>query len=528
MTRADRRWLLAFTLVVFFATLVPYGLGFATQGEEWVFTGFFFGVEDGNSYLAKMMRGWLGDWLFRSPYSSAPQAGLPALLPYVWLGKLTTPAGQHTQFLILFQIFRLVGVAVAACGTYAFAAVFFAEVRLRRWTVALSLLGGGLGWLLVLLGQAGLMGSLPLDYISPETFGFLSLYGLPHLAAARGLLLWGLAAYLRAASPVPRFDQAGLLAGLGWLALAFLQPLTVVVGGLVVALHLGVTAVLARRGLAGFGWPEWKATFRRAFWLGLPALPVMLWTVAAFARDPYAQAWTAQNTLPSPPPLHYLLGYALLLPFAAMGVRPLWRSDRWRAALVFAWLAVFPIFVYAPINVQRRMAEGVFTALAVTALAAFRARPNWRKAWLAPVFFTTVFLLLGGMLATSGCPAPPVYRPAGEIRAFEEFREYIPPNAVVLADFDTSNALPAWLPVRVVTGHGPESLGGAVLRAQVETLARGQMEPGEIEPFLREHHIGYLFWTLPDSTSGAWNPADVAYLEFVAQSGEYWLYAVRP
>jgi hypothetical protein len=527
MTRADRRWLLAFALAVFLVTLVPYGLGFANQGDEWAFTGFFFGVEDGNSYLAKMMRGWAGDWLFRSPYSSAPQAGLPALLPYVWLGKLTTPVNQHAQFVILFQLFRLAGIAVAAWGTQRFAAVFFEDRATRRWVVALSLLGGGLGWLLALTGQGGLLGSLPLDYLSPEAFGFLGVYGLPHLAAARGLLLAGLAAYLEAGETPAGLDRPGLAAGLGWLALAFLQPLTVVVGALVVGLHLGVTAALAGQGAAGFGWAAWRGAFRRAGWLGLPALPVMVWTVVAFARDPYAQAWTAQNRLPSPHPLHYLLGYALLLPFAAAGARPLWRASRWRAALVFAWLAALPLLVYLPINVQRRMAEGAFAALATLALAAFPARRNWHKGWLAPAFFTTAFLWLGGALAVTGRPATPIFRPAAEVRAFAAFRDILPPDAVVLADFDTSNALPAWLPARVVTGHGPESLGGEEMRAQVEALMRGQMPPGEIEGFLRAHGVEYLLWE-DGAAAGDWEPGEAPYLELMAESGGIRLLAVRP
>ncbi|TAK11515.1 MAG: hypothetical protein EPO32_11750 [Anaerolineae bacterium] len=528
MNRAERRWLLVFTLIVFLVTLIPYGLGFANQDENRVFTGFFIGVEDGNSYLAKMMRGWMGDWLFRSPYSSADQAGLPALLPYVWLGKLTTPTNQHTQFLILFQALRLVGIGIAVWGTYRFASVFFKELYLRHWVVGLSLLGGGLGWLLALIGQGDLLGSLPLDYISPEAFGFLSVYSLPHLAAARGLLLFGLAAYLRTPQESGSLDRDGLRAGLGWLALSLLQPLTVVVGGLVVALHLCVTGVLAWRGVEGFGWPRWRGALRCALWLGLPPLPVMLWTVLAFARDPYAQAWTAQNILTTPHPLHYLLGFAILLPFVALGLRPLWSADRWRAALVFGWLAVVPLLIYIPIPVQRRLAEGVFAVLAVAALAAFQARPSWKPALLSPAFLTTLFLLLGGTFTTSGPSGTPVFRSAAEVRAFEAFRDFIPPDSVVLASYDTSNALPAWLPVRVVTGHGPESLGGREFRNVAERLMLGRMDPDDIEPFLIEQHIDYIFWKPLATPTGAWDPADASYLQSVATSGKYVLYAVNP
>ena len=38
--------------------------------------GFIFAVEDGNSYIAKMLSGVQGAWLFRTPYTSMQQGGV--------------------------------------------------------------------------------------------------------------------------------------------------------------------------------------------------------------------------------------------------------------------------------------------------------------------------------------------------------------------------------------------------------------------------------------------------------------------
>lgn len=539
MNRATRRWLLAFTLIVFLVTFIPYGLGFANQDERYVFSGFILGVEDGNSYLAKMMRGWMGDWLFRSPYSPVEQAGLPALLPYVWLGKLTTPEYQHTQFLILFQLFRLLGIAIAAWGTFKFAAVFFDDEHHRHWVVVLSLLGGGLGWLIVIPGTIALE-ELPLDFISPEAFGFLGLYTVPHLATARGLLLAGLAAYLRATPSSGWTDSEGLTAGMWWFVLALMQPLTVVVGGLVVIAHLGITALLTWRGAEGFDLSRWRAAFRRAFWLGLPALPLMLWTVIAFGRDPYAQAWTAQNILPSPHPVYLLLVFALILRYALAGLRPLWQADSWRAALVFCWLAIVPVLIYIPIPVQRRLAEGVFAALAVAVIAVFRTRPEWKFIRLAPVFVTTGLLIIGGALfGQSKSPRLGIYQRVSEVRAFEKLRSVIPPDSVVLANYGTSNVMPAWLPVRVVTGHGPESLVPSGNTCFVNALMYGVGDSDDVTMYLVQQRVEFIFWSPnyyidlsiipcwyhpPDRT---WHPEDLPYLEFVASTGPYELYRLK-
>ena len=76
VTRQERRWVFNFAIVVLIITSLPYVLGYWAQNDEWVFSGFVFGVEDGNSYIAKMLNGAAGDWLFRTPYTAYPQQGM--------------------------------------------------------------------------------------------------------------------------------------------------------------------------------------------------------------------------------------------------------------------------------------------------------------------------------------------------------------------------------------------------------------------------------------------------------------------
>ena len=102
----SRKWVLIWAGIVFGITFIPYLLGFAIQGEDWRFSGFVFGVEDGNSYIAKMINGANGDWLFRTPYTTLKQPGILAFIPYLLLGKLSAGLGQHEQLLALFQGFR--------------------------------------------------------------------------------------------------------------------------------------------------------------------------------------------------------------------------------------------------------------------------------------------------------------------------------------------------------------------------------------------------------------------------------------
>ncbi len=101
----ERKTALIVAVIVSILTILPYLIGFISQGEEWRFTGFVVGVEDGNSYLAKMLSGAAGNWLFRSPYSSSPQKGVIAFLPYILLGKITSGPAQHEQLIVIVSIF---------------------------------------------------------------------------------------------------------------------------------------------------------------------------------------------------------------------------------------------------------------------------------------------------------------------------------------------------------------------------------------------------------------------------------------
>jgi len=107
VTHAERRWVMIFATIVMLITTIPYLVGYASQGQEWRFTGFIFGVEDGNSYIAKMLLGSSGSWMFRTPYTASYQRGVIAFLPYILLGKLAQGSGVHEQLVALYHLFRI-------------------------------------------------------------------------------------------------------------------------------------------------------------------------------------------------------------------------------------------------------------------------------------------------------------------------------------------------------------------------------------------------------------------------------------
>jgi hypothetical protein len=527
---------LIFAAVVMLITSVPYVLGYVVQDEDWRFTGFVISVEDGNAFIGKMLSGSVGEWLFRTPYTATPQRGFLIFLPYILLGKLVQPTDAHEPLVALYHLFRIGAGGLAILATYQFISLFVAKTIYRRIGLALSTLGGGLGWLLVALGKQQWLGFLPLDFYSPESFGFLSLYAYPHYALARALLLWGLAAYLRA---TVRLDSSrslargGLKVGLLWLLAGLAQPLTGMVVIAIVGLYLLALAawqgwLAARR--KEVHWPGFRDRVLLAVWAGIPPAPFVLYNLASTRLDPFLKMWTEQSPFPSPHPLHYLLAYALVLPFAVPGARQLWREKEWSAKLPVVWAICLPILAYAPVSVQRRLPEGVWVALVILALKGLGSstRPATRR-WAAMLllsFPSTLLLLVGGILEVAD-PGQTIYRPADEVAAFQALSGQTQRDTVVLSSYESGNALPAWAPVFVVVGHGPESVGYSRLMPRVEAFYKDGTADSERLELLTELGVDYVFWGPHEKALGGWDPSTADYLSQFHRSGDYFLFSVR-
>lgn len=523
MSAQERAWVLKFSVLVGLVLTVPYLLAFRAQGTDWVFSGFLFGVQDGNSYIAKMMQGSAGAWLFRSPYSTVDQAGVLAFLPYLLLGKLAAGQALHEQLVGLYHLFRLAATVVVAFGTYRLAAEYLSEANDRRWVTAVAVLGGGLGWLIALLQPPGhWLGSLPLDFISPESFGFLAVFGLPHLAIARGLGLLGLVVYLAA----HRDGQWGWRAGLALLLTALFQPITAVTFCLLIAMH---QLALAGKYLGHASAREWLAGLRAPVGAAAVVSPYLIYLSYRFSVDPYLATWTEQNRILSPHPAHYLAAYLILLPAALWGLLLLARRGRDRDLLPVVWAILFPVLAYAPHPVQRRLPEGIWVVLAVAAALAIRSwiqsergRMAARGLVFAALLPTSAVLYLGASL-TANLTHPPTFLPVEQVQAYRWIRGHSPPGAAVLASFETSNALPAYAPVQVPIGHGPESANLEELRIQVEGIFTESLDPERVVEFLTQHGIDLLLAGPPEQAlSGSHSPPPYPDLWELKYDGSGW------
>jgi len=516
VTRREWGWAAVFALVVMALTTVPYLVAAASQNSNWRFGGFLLAVEDGNTYIAKMGEGARGAWLFTLPYSTEPQRGVLVYSFYLLLGRLAGP--NHDAQVIVYHTARMAFGAGLLLASYLFLAEFLPRVWQRRLGLTLVAIGGGLGWLVAILFPAGLLGSLPVDLISPEAFSYLVLFGFPHLAAARALFLLAVLAFWRGRA---------VLAGLALMGVSLIQPVPVLVMWAVVGVYLALSWWW-RRGRGAR--TAWYCELRTAIVLVALSAPFVLYTTYVLSADPVMRQWSAQNQLPSPSPIHYLLAYGLWLVVAVPGWRVLWHRQPRLALLAGGWVAAVPVLLYIPVSVQRRLIEGVQLPLVVLVVLGLTVAARRQRRWLLPVVVglmapTAALLWLGAFLA-AGTPQEPIFHPADEVAAFAWLRQNATPGQAVLSAYQTGNVLPAYAPVVAYIGHGSETAFIASKLPRVTTFYRAATSEAERLSLLDDGRIAYVLFGPHERALGDFDPSTAPYLKLRDQNGDYAVYEV--
>ncbi len=547
VTRREWRNALIWALALMALTTIPYLACAASGGDEWAFGGSVLGVEDGNSYLAKMRQGARGEWLFHIVYTSEAHEGALLFLPYILMGKIAAVFADPTSpelvnaMIVVFHAARLVFGVLLVLVTYRLAAAFLPTPTTRLAATVIATAGGGLGWLLSLVGLGEAFGSPPIDFFVPEGYTFLILYHLPHLSLSRSLMLLGL--LLLFGPPSPFGSGAGGEGNMGWLPRALLAGLCWVGMGLCVPFYITVLYLIL--GVWGLGvWIKRRVFPWDLFWRAVVGasvtLPLLLYTAYHFTRNAVFAQWSAQNLLYSPHPFHYLAGYIALIIPALWGIRWAWQRRWTRDLLLVSWLVAAPLLVYLPVNVQRRLAEGVFAPLGILAAAGLRLlapqiarRLNLRRrrAWnlalgltLILVLPTSLFLLAGGTLQAVR-PGWPIFHAVDELAALDWLNADAPAGAVVLSSFETGNYLPARTDLRAFLGHGPETFRSEAKREIVEAFFTGAMSDEERATLFTEYSIAYVFYGPQEGAApGAPAPEWAAGLRVIYQDAGYTIY----
>jgi hypothetical protein len=142
---------------------------------------------------------------------------------------------------------------------------------------------------------------------------------------------------------------------------------------------------------------------------------------------------------------------------------------------------------------------------------------------LIPLALTNLFLVIGGVAVANG-RAWPLFHSGFQRAAFDWLAEKAP-GQVVLAAYETGNVLPAYAPVRVFVGHGPETVDSQAKQAALRRFF-GQSDDAFRRGLLQDYDIGYLLYGPAEHTLGDFEPDRVDYLQPVYDSDMVQIYRV--
>lgn len=326
-----------------------------TAGSDFQFGGFLLNPIDGNTYLAKMLEGWRGDWRFTLPFSAEPGRGAYIFTYYLFLGHAAK--WLNVSILFIYHLARLFSALFLVWAAWKFFGVTVSEKKWRSFSLLLALFGLGLGWVFL---PSGVIIS---DTWVAEAYPFLSAYTNAHFPLTIGLVLSLLAFEFE--QDFRRWKILPIIA-----ATALLGSLSPFSWGLMVAVLCGLLiweAVLIAQGdfhsadstrRVSFNFLEIPQNIRnlglKLIVIGGVGFPVVLYSYISIHHDPILAAWNAQNITLTPPIWDLMLAFSPALILAVPGIWHILRTKEEAGRMLVVWFLTSLILIYLPFDLQRR------------------------------------------------------------------------------------------------------------------------------------------------------------------------------
>ncbi len=538
---ARHEWRFAFVAATLAISLqqIPYAFGYARARPATEYQGLVLNVED-FSYHAIMAQGYAGAWQYHIRYTSEEHA--PAFIYgfYLALGHLARALG--ISVVAMWHAALIAFALILFVALYAFIAQFIRNVRARQFAYLLAIFGAGLDWFLFPWERLDIVGVAPIDFRMPEAHLFYSAMTYPHYSAAITLIL---AVFWLATRALERSDfRLAFLVSLANLALAIVFPFLIYLTAGVLGVYWLYRSFHAKQ-------IQWRAAFL-LFVAFLVPVPLLLGYAYTLATNSVLRIWNAQATTVSPNPLHYLLAYGAMLALAGLG----WRVPRdetnrspltirhmppvtRHTSLLWLWVLVVAILLYAPLNAQRRFVAGVQIPLAILAtrglfeialpriertraFAALAARPRYsregvrrllRVLFLVIISIANWVILLRLSLLTAIEQPDAFFRSRDEIAAVDWLRDNTPRDSIVLGAYWTGSFIPARAGNRVFVGQRYETVRFDEKQRASESFFDVTTSDAWRRDLLAQYHIAYVFYGARERDLGKFDPARVDYLE---------------
>ena len=135
--------------------------------------------------------------------------------------------------------------------------------------------------------------------------------------------------------------------------------------------------------------------------------------------------------------------------------------------------------------------------------------------------FPSTLIILIGSVSTALTVTEPVFRPVDEIKTYKFIENWDLERPIVLSSFETGNNLPAWIPARVVLGHGPESIGNNKIGEDLYISFSGGTNQSERFVIWEYYNVDYLFWGPLEMGQWDYKPWEMSELNQIYNEGDY-------
>lgn len=537
-----RIWVAGWITLVLLLSTIPYILGLLTAPPDTTFTGALINNMDTFSYYGKMQLGLHGEWGFGLFYTAGADSGCsPFFLLYIALGHVAGLTGLSIP--LVYHAARLVCGALLGLAVTQFAARTLSSEIEQRLALALVLFTGGWGWLIVSVFGVNVDRDFIMDLWRLEANGPATLAGFPHFALVVACQIWLVLAGLAVVENPKRRRvwMSGFAGAVAALAIVLIHPHQLLVPGLV--LSIVVLRDVLTENQPWYGWVVFQALLRRGIVLlaiVLPAVLMVLYQWVSIQREPQIQSWLNGSFPVSVPLLSMASLYGPVWLLVLLGF---WRGVSQRDTALFVavtWLAIELILLRLPLDVSSRYAQGLYVPVAILAAAGWnRCVASWlsrhvsRLIGLAalPVLFTSVALssvfFLAMLLARIGNQGnPDYYMLADERAALAWLDDVATLDDAVLSDPVVGNRIPAWAGVRVLVGHGHETLDYDQRVDDVRWFFDAHTADSARIEYLRRFGIDYVYFSPAERALGAFDPAAAPYLTAGFTRGAVTVYVV--
>lgn len=545
--RAEWSWALLIALTLTVLVQIPYTLGYWTSGPATTYTGLLVNVEDAN-YLTIIQRGAEGAWTHSLRFTSEPDA--PAFLYVFYLAWGQFARVVKTDATTMWHIARVVMTFLTCVVTFGFVNLFVLTRSQRMVAYVLAVLGGGFDWVAFPWENLEPTRATPVDLKMADAHLFYAALTFPHYLGSIALLMLLFWCAVRLLTDNLSRELSILLLIVGALAhvgVGLVYPFLLILSCSVLALYALILTMRAHNML----WREGIVIVG----LMLPVVPLGLYYASALASSALLRVWSAQSQTLSPNPLHYLLTFA---PYLTLAVLDVWRvglgepAQANKRALLWAWVLVVAVMVYAPLGAQRRFLQGVQVPLALLAVFGlyevvlprvrqarwFRTlsrRPNFSAAGLQRLLVVFVLLLVSissayqwaSAIALTTMTQPyPFFRPRGEIEAMDWLHTRAQPDDVVLSEYYSGSYLPLRSGTRVFIGHYYETIHFADKLRAVQEFFDVRTADAARTQFLYANHIAYVFYGRAESEMGTFDPTRSQYLQRIFENDDAIIFQV--